>query len=133
MLRAEKKFGFLRAHSRRRNFRNLGQYGLWSHNVSVENPQLSLGVLRAFSTRNRRITHQQGGKYNSAKWVDEEGNTWYKTYYREDWTKDVFFKLDRISNNGTVWEFCFDLFDFPTEDDLKSKNQMMNYRIFFRQ
>ena len=68
-----------------------------------------------------------------AKWVDKEGNTWTKMYYREDWTTDVFFELDRFSNNGTVWEFCFNQSNFPTEDDVKSKKETANYRIFYRQ
>jgi len=68
-----------------------------------------------------------------AKWVDKEGNTWFKTYYREDWTRDVFFELDRISNKGSVWEFCFDQYDFPKEDDIKSKNGEKNFRVFYRQ
>ena len=68
-----------------------------------------------------------------AKWVDKEGNTWFKQYYREDWTPDIYFELDRISNNGTVWEYCFNLYNFPTEDDVKSKNATQNYRIYHRQ
>ena len=68
-----------------------------------------------------------------AKWVDKEGNTWTKMYWRENWTTTVHFELDRFSKNGTVYELCYDPFDFPTEDDVKSKNLAKNYKIFFRQ
>ena len=67
------------------------------------------------------------------KWTDAEGNTWYKNYNREDWTTKGFFALEKISKDGNVKEFVWRYNDFPSEDDLNSKNLDMHYRIYYKQ
>ena len=78
------------------------------------------------------------------KWIDTEGNTWYKDYVRDSW--HVMFELDKISNNGTIWEYVYYDFpyltkdqmspddpsqDFPTEDQMNPDGP--NYHIYYRQ
>jgi hypothetical protein len=48
------------------------------------------------------------------KWIDPEGNTWYKDYVRN--ASHVMFELDKISNNGTIWEYVYYSQAHPTED-----------------
>jgi hypothetical protein len=78
------------------------------------------------------------------KWIDTEGNTWYKDYVRD--ASHVMFELDKISNNGTIWEYVYYSQAFPTEDqmspdgpsqDFPTEDQMNpdgpNYHIYYRQ
>ena len=67
------------------------------------------------------------------KWKDRDGNIWYKLYWRDSSGPALYFEIDRISKDGRVFEFCFDMSDFPTEQDLKSKNPRKTYRVFYRQ
>jgi hypothetical protein len=67
------------------------------------------------------------------KWKDREGNIWYKLYWRDNGGPSIYYEIDRISNNGSTFEFCFDTREFPMEDDLKSKNLSKQYRVFYRQ
>jgi hypothetical protein len=65
------------------------------------------------------------------KWTDSEGNTWYKEYIRMRNGLYADFELDRISKSGTVWEYVFGYDDFPTADNMNSKNPY--YRIYYRE
>jgi hypothetical protein len=67
------------------------------------------------------------------KWEDAEGNTWYKMYSRENWTSKGFFAVEKINKDGNVEEFVWKFGSFPTEDDLNSKNEIMHYRVYYRQ
>jgi len=44
-----------------------------------------------------------------------------------------FFALEKISKDGNVKEFVWRYNNFPSEDDLNSKNLDVHYRIFYRQ
>jgi hypothetical protein len=78
------------------------------------------------------------------KWIDTEGNTWYNDYVRN--ATRVMFELDKISNNGTIWEYVYYEQAFPTEDqmspdspsrDFPTEDKMNpdgpNYHIYYRQ
>ena len=67
------------------------------------------------------------------KWSDAEGNIWYKVYSRENWTTEAFFALEKFSEDGKVKEFVWSYYDFPSEDDLNSKNDDSHYHIYYRQ
>ncbi len=66
-----------------------------------------------------------------AKWTDTEGNIWYKEYVRERHGMNPTFELDKISKDGTVWEFVFAYNDFPKADAMNPKNPY--YRIYYRE
>jgi hypothetical protein len=64
------------------------------------------------------------------RWTDSEGNIWYKDYV---WARNGLhpnFELDKISKDGTVWEYVFASHDFPTADNMNSKNPY--YRVYYR-
>jgi hypothetical protein len=63
------------------------------------------------------------------KWIDTEGNTWYKDYVRN--ASRVMFELDKISNNGTIWEYVYYSQAFPTEEQMNPDGP--NYHIYYRQ
>jgi len=66
------------------------------------------------------------------KWIDSEGNTWYKRHIWEGAKVEghpVGYDLDKFSNSGNVWEYIESGADFPTEID-KNHSQ---YRIYYRQ
>jgi hypothetical protein len=65
------------------------------------------------------------------KWIDAEGNTWYKMYSRENWSTKGFFALEKINKDGNSKEYVWSLDDFPTEADLNLDNP--RYRIHYRQ
>ena len=65
------------------------------------------------------------------KWTDLEGTIWYKEYVRMRHYMYATFELDRISKNGTVWEYVFGYNDFPTADNMNSKNPY--YRIYYHE
>jgi hypothetical protein len=71
------------------------------------------------------------------KWVDAEGNVWYKEFvtstfglYKSDKSQE----LDRIDKSGRIWEFVFteigqyDAKNYPKEINPKENN----YRIYER-
>ena len=64
------------------------------------------------------------------RWTDSEGNIWYKDYIRMRNDINPTFELDKISKDGTVWEYVFGNHDFPTADNMNSTNPY--YRIFYR-
>ena len=65
------------------------------------------------------------------KWTDSEGNIWYKTMLRAYGGTVNWFHLDKISNNGNIWEFVRTTVDFPTESDMHPDFQL--YHIYYRQ
>jgi hypothetical protein len=69
------------------------------------------------------------------KWSDNEGNTCYKLYSRMDKLTGVLYVLERVSKDGKVKELVYQRFDFPSENDLNSKNvsTYTHYRIYYRQ
>jgi hypothetical protein len=64
------------------------------------------------------------------RWTDSEGNIWYKDYIRMRNCPYPSFELDKISKDGTVWEYVFSPRDFPTADNMNSTNPY--YRIYYR-
>jgi len=65
------------------------------------------------------------------KWTDSAGNIWYKEYIRGRNELYPIFELDKISKSGTVWEYVIGYDDFPTADNMNSKNPY--YRIRYRE
>ena len=67
------------------------------------------------------------------KWKDAAGNTWYKKYNLEDWTTNAIWAIVKVSKDGKVKEFVWQYFDFPSENDMNSKNTAMHYHIYYKQ
>jgi beta-lactamase regulating signal transducer with metallopeptidase domain len=68
------------------------------------------------------------------KWADSNGDIWYKTLDREDWTTTkVEYAYYRISKNGSVMEFIWNFEEYPDIEDLEAKYLSAHYRIFYRQ
>jgi hypothetical protein len=65
------------------------------------------------------------------KWTDSESNVWYTEYIRMRNGMYPLFEIDKISKSGTVWEYVFGYDDFPTADNMHSKNPY--YRIRYRE
>ena len=61
------------------------------------------------------------------KWIDSEGNYWYKVEAQTDVGARTFYHLWKIDNSGTTWEYRYDLRDFPTTMDTT-----FNYAIRYR-
>jgi hypothetical protein len=66
------------------------------------------------------------------KWTDAEGNIWYKEFVRyQSNSVGTYYKLIKISNNGTNLECMWSKRDFSVEADLNRGNA--TYRIYYRQ
>jgi hypothetical protein len=65
------------------------------------------------------------------RWTDSEGNIWYKTYVHERNEWIPVFELNKISKAGAVLEYVIAFDDFPTADNMNSKNPY--YRIYYRE
>ena len=66
------------------------------------------------------------------KWIDSEGNIWYKTHIWEGTKVEGQpgqYELDKFSNSGKVWEYLGLRGDFPTEID----ENHPRYYIYYRQ
>lgn len=63
------------------------------------------------------------------KWVDSEGNIWYKRHI--DTSYGEWIELDKISDNGTTLEYVISFITsrLPTKIDPNHKD----YRIYYRQ
>ncbi len=66
------------------------------------------------------------------KWKDKEGSIFFKTitwYGKKAEGKPDSYELDKISADGSIWEYVFSRNDFPEALD---KNDY-NYGIYYRQ
>ena len=65
------------------------------------------------------------------KWIDSEGNVWYRWIWQWKGVGETRYELHKISNSGLTWEWeyinSFD--DYPTEIDPKHPE----YHIYYRQ
>ena len=66
------------------------------------------------------------------KWIDSEGNSWYKMH---TWEGDIvegkpsYYELDKFSKSGKVWEYISYADDYPIEID----ESIFEYHIYYRQ
>jgi hypothetical protein len=67
------------------------------------------------------------------KWIDSQGNFWFKSYDREIDSSRAMLCLYKINADKLILENVWSYSDFPSEDDLNSKNQDFYYRIYYRQ
>jgi hypothetical protein len=70
------------------------------------------------------------------KWVDAEGNIWYKWIMTEKrggsiYSTYEYYYLTRISGSGTVLEQSYSGYDYP--DELNPESLKYNYFIYYRQ
>lgn len=80
-----------------------------------------------------KTAYARGSSIIIDKWSDAEGNTCYKLYSRMDVLPGAVYVLERVSKDGKIKELVYQHFDFPSENDLNSKNIYMHYRIYYRQ
>ena len=76
--------------------------------------------------------NESGHYIITEKWIDSEGNTWYKAHI---WWGSIVegkpgsYELDRVSKSGKVWEYVNLTGDYPTEMD----ESFIRYHIYYRQ
>ena len=61
------------------------------------------------------------------KWTDSEGNIWYRTE-NKDTLGIVYSVLDKISSSGSILEYVWSHYEYPTEIDPNH----VEYRIYHR-
>ena len=90
------------------------------------------GTFNAYNKTSDTGKNRSGYYEIVEKWIDSEGNIWYKTYIWEGAKVEgqpAGYELDKFSNSGNVKEYIDLGADFPTEID---KNHPQ-YRIYYRQ
>jgi hypothetical protein len=63
------------------------------------------------------------------KWIDSEGNFWYKATTENLVTNMQYYELGKIHSSGNVWELISLSYDYPNEIDPNHGK----YRIYYRQ
>ena len=63
------------------------------------------------------------------KWIDSEGNFWYKSTTKSLLTHRKNYELGKIHSSGNVWELINLSYDYPNELDPNHGK----YRIYYRQ
>jgi len=62
------------------------------------------------------------------KWIDSDGNIWYKMRVKDLVEHLQRYELGKIHNSGTVWELISLSYEYPNELDPNHSN----YRIYYR-
>jgi len=65
----------------------------------------------------------------TAKWIDSEGNVWYRMIWKWKGEGNPRYETGKINNLGQTWEFINSYDDYPTEIDLNHPE----YHIYYRQ
>ena len=65
----------------------------------------------------------------TAKWIDSEGNVWYKMIWKLKGIGNPRYEIGKINNLGQTWEFINSYYDYPTEIDPNH----IEYHIYYRQ
>jgi hypothetical protein len=65
------------------------------------------------------------------KWIDSEGNVWFKNFTLHTGNLNPVFEILKISNNGTVCESVRNQGDFPSKEELNVNHPY--YSIYYRQ
>ena len=63
------------------------------------------------------------------KWIDSEGNIWFKSMIEYLGHKIWYYRLDKIHRSGKVWEFNILTYEYPKEINPNHSR----YRIYYRQ
>ena len=91
------------------------------------------GAYDIYMLATNKTPDYRGSRIIVDKWSDAKENTWYKIYNREDWTTMAIWALERVNKDGKFKEYVWSHQDFPSEDDLNSKNPIAHYGIMDRQ
>jgi hypothetical protein len=92
------------------------------------------GYYEGYGVVDRKYPIEKGTMTIVDKWTDSERNIWFKTYHRTSWIKTFYYQINKINSSGTIWEYYWDLDDFPTEAKIDANNPYhRNYRIYYRQ
>ena len=110
-------------------------YGVWDNMAYDETDKAAVfnfetdGVLQTYKSVNRTKKWWNGKFTITDKWIDDEGNIWYKILITEiklDTISHIdtekYFYLGKISDSGRVFEFSYSGYDYPPEinpDNLK--------------
>ena len=94
----------------------------------VRNPD---GNVVSFGTLDSTVVRVRGKFSIEDKWIDSEGNIWYKVITTWSMGGDVTsrYELYKISNSGATMEFVSSRAEYPNE--LSKKN--VSYMIYHRQ
>jgi hypothetical protein len=114
-------------------------YGTWTNTITytggVQYSQKIVmydwGYYETYSKVTDEFSRKNGTYIIVDRWTDSEENIWYKEYIRGRNELYPIFELDKISKGGTVWEYVIGYDDFPTADNMNSKNPY--YRIYYRE
>ena len=118
-------------------------YGAWSNLGYDETDAAHMflfetdGVLQTYKTANTTKKWWNGKYTITDKWIDDEGNIWYKILITEIKLDTIslpdaekYYYLGKISDSGRVFEFSYSGYDYPPEvnpDSLKYP-----YRVYWR-
>jgi hypothetical protein len=112
--------------------------GTWINEEYNSHPFPAKYVMRRDGTYDKYNRISDTGKLGTGhyiikgKWIDSEGNIWYKMHV---WggviveTRADGYEIDKFSNSGKVWEFIAYGDDYPTEIDESN----LKYHIYYRQ
>jgi hypothetical protein len=64
------------------------------------------------------------------KWMDKEGNIWYKITFADYMAGTLHYELVRLSSSGTVFESCYFNVDYPSEIDPDSLRY--SYKLYMK-
>jgi hypothetical protein len=87
------------------------------------------GTWKRFYSRHDLATGLTGPFTLTDKWIDSEGNIWYKMFWTMGNIEWKMYELIRISNSGKVLEYVFSEVDFPKGITV----DYPDYRIYYRQ
>ena len=65
----------------------------------------------------------------TAKWIDSEGNVWYRMIWKWKDEGNPRYEIGKINNAGQTWEFINSYDNYPTEIDPNH----IEYHIYYRQ
>ncbi|UCB46660.1 MAG: hypothetical protein JSV25_04360 [Spirochaetota bacterium] len=114
-------------------------YGTWVNtnypksNVKSWFPQKIIikpgGIYEYYSSRLDLVPASISTFTFSAKWIDSEGNVWYRMIWKWKGEGDLRYEIGKINKSGQTWEFINSWDAYPTEIDPNNPE----YHIYYRQ
>jgi len=86
------------------------------------------GTFESFANADSKVPTWQGTNLIEKKWIDSEGNIWFKIKWSGNWG-ETGYELSKISNSGNTYEYVFSNDAYPLEIDPNHRN----YRIYTRE
>ena len=86
------------------------------------------GTFESFVNADTKEPTYRGTTLIEKKWIDSEGNIWFKMRWSGDWG-ETGYELSKISNSGITYEHVFSNDAYPKGIDPNHRN----YRIYTRE